>query len=1359
MAYIPCFGQEESIFLRLNNAQNAFQIEQDNLGYIWTTNNSGIYKYNGYDFIFTSYKEIFGNEFLGDREFLLKKDYQNNFWLSSHNGELTKINKNGIKISYKNKITNTKKQLQITAIKPTNKDVWFGANNGSIYKYDYTTQKIDSITSLPNIKNATQKIISIEFINENEIWISTSNGAIFRYSINKNEFKYLKGPFVGLTQNIKLGTDKNGKLWIATESHGLFQYDDKLKTYKQYAQYHKTNLLNYPMFISVFCDTSGIIWAGTDGDGLYKINPETEETTVFKHDEVNNFSISDNTIRSINEDKNGNIWIIDKNGKMNILPKKNSNIHYYNGLKNNTPTKILSILKSSKNGDLWIGTDGKGLNRVLPNKRKLHYDNSKTDNFYFEGKYIQSLLEDVKGNIWIATYQRGLWIYDVKSNTFSQIETKDKSGRNSSDIRFLFKDSKNRIWATSSAAIHVFSANKKPLTSFEYNASGLFGQNSQSICEDEKGNIWIGINNGGLYKFHEDTNNFKSSFFTRYNYYTKIKDDSRNYNIHVLKPDFNGNLWILGASGILLKYNINDSSYEPFDDGFFKDKNFTSIELTNPYNIWLGSTNGLHHFNFTSNKLESFYEIDGLQSNSFRLRSSFRDKQGMLYFGGKYGLNSFLPTRLNKQQTKAKLYINSIEILNKPINVMLPDQIKERIEDLKSLKLESNHTSFSFQFSAIDNVLNSNYNYAYKLNGFDKDWITPKNDRIASYTNIPYGKYTFKVKAGSKKGEWDIESKTIDIYIKPPFLLSPYAYILYVILFSFFIYGLFVWLRLKNKLAKEEWRNKQEKELYALKMNFFAKMSHEIQTPLTLILGPIEDMLERAGVNGNQLLKQRLLIIKNNAKRLSRIATELTTIRNKELGKLRIFASKNNLIDHFKNIALSFKEQARFKNIDFIQQYPEEEINIWYDTDKMEHVIYNLLSNAFKFTPREGTITLKITKVINEDFVEFSIIDSGHGIPKDELDDIFKLFYRSDLGKHTKGFGIGLALTKELISLHKGTIHVISSPESGTTFAVKLSTNDTVFSEDEKIFVDSSKSLKLSLDENIDGLAKEFNLKTKFQSNKTHTLLIVEDNIEMQIFLRDILGKNYTILIAENGKEGVELAKKNIPDLILSDIMMPKMDGIEMCSILQKNRKTSHIPIILLTAKNTTKTKLKGLKSGAIEYLQKPFNFYELLLKINNIIDSKEKLILKYKTQMASAPKESVEKSKDDLFLDQLVNELNSQLDNSDFKLDELAQTLNMSYSVIYRKCQEITGMTLVEFVRSIRMKKGALLIVQQGYNIAEAAFMVGYKDPKYFTKCFKEEFGQTPNKFKSEAKKIGVFELLKKYNLQAVGDTTPLLL
>ncbi|WP_411030141.1 response regulator [Spongiimicrobium sp. 3-5] len=1343
-------GQEKTSFTHLEPSfGGGTQIVNDNFGYIWLSNADGLYKYDGYGFDFVPISTIFGHDLVNTREIVFSKDTFGNFWLATFNGELTQLKTNGSKIHFKNNLLLNQNKRWITAIKAQKDRVWLGNSKGTLFAYNHETQILDSIVTLPSAHNRQGEIRSIDFTAPSKLWVSTDNGQVFGYSINSKKLTKLSDPLIGdLNGIVELVSDKNGRLWVVTESQGIFTYhpdEGKFSRYDKLPGY--LNGGKHPMFISVFCDSSGHIWTGTDGDGLYRIDPNNNRTTIFKHDSENKFSIRNNTITNISQDTKGNLWFVTKKGEVDVFPKNNEDIGYYSGSENHTPTPLLSLLKT-RVGSLWMGTDGDGLTKVRLDGSKTGFGPSKTGKSFFEGRYIQDLLEDSNGNIWIGTYQNGLWIHNPKSGTFIKKKIADSRGRVSLDIRNLFKDSKNRIWVASGAAVHVFSENQEQLASYDYNSHGLSGTLSLAITEDSKNCIWMGVNPSGLYKFIENTANLQNSEFEQHQYYEPNQNNSQNYNIAALVNDHNDGLILLCASGFLIKHDPQKGTYAPLaQQSNLKDIQVRSIIVEDKDNLWISSSNGIHHFNTRNNSLKSYYQIDGLQGNSFLRNSSFKHSDGTLYFGGENGTSFFLPGDLGKNETKGQLYINNIEILNKPAKSMIPEQLTGRVESVKKLNLKASMSSFSFQFSALDNVMNPNYHYAYRLQGFDDDWIVPKKDRIATYTNIASGDYIFEVKAGSKKGEWDLDPKSISIHISPPWWGTTLAYFLYAIFLLALTYGVFLWLRLRSRLRKEAWQNRQEKEIYAMKMNFFAKMSHEIQTPLTLILGPIDDMLQRATSNKNKLLKRRLNLIKNNAQRLSRISNELMTVRNKELGTLKLRVCNNDLIKDLKTIALSFSEQAHFKQIDFKQEYPQEEISIWYDRYKIEHVFYNLLSNAFKFTPREGNILLKVQRLPRKDLIEITITDSGPGIPEAELDDVFKLFYQAEEGKKAVGSGIGLALTKELITLHHGEIEVNCPNGEGACFTVRLSSNEEIFTQEEKMtaatqFIEPTISGK-------EGLSKEPSITS---NKKANTLLVVEDNVEMQIFLRDVLTTTFNVLIAENGQQGIALAQKHNPDLILSDIMMPVMDGIEMSKSLRKNKLTAHIPIILLTARNAEATKLKGLKSGAVEYLKKPFNFNELLMKVTNILATREKMISKYKLDRVSTPDKPSVRSRDDIFMERLAIELNTQLENSDFRLEDLTASMNMSYSVIYRKCQEIAGKTLVEFQRTLKMKKAALLIIERNYGISEAAFMVGYKDSKYFTKCFKEEFGIPPTALKAEMKKIGLSDVIKKYNIHAAS-------
>ena len=1354
ISYNNAIGQEVANFSKLKktfsyNSQLIF----DSLGYVWISHSDGIYKYDGYDFFFTPYEKIFDGRGTNPRDIIFEKDSKGNFWLATYNGEITRITPKGNYSSFRDSLNTDTELNRISAIYSDENSVLFGASDGSIYQFMYSSSKINKITSVPLQGENETFLQSITVTDDGTIWVSTDSGSIFYNSTkgtNKYHWKLLEGPYRDPIGGVaRITSDSNNKIWIASEHKGLFSFNPMNGAFERYSQVDDSDNGNNTLFITIFYDDSGKIWAGTDGNGLYCVDIKTKKLEVFKHERANRFSLSNNTIGEINKDTHGNIWVATKNGNIDVLPYNNKNITLYSGSEDGAPATILSILVS-KDGSLWIGTDGEGLNKVSKDGSNVQFKNEKKNDNYFEGRYINGLVEDSQNNIWIATFLNGLYVLNLDNLKFNKVAVVDNYGNPLANIRFVFKDSKKRIWISSKVGIHIFSENKEQLAMFRYGSHGIFGDSSQSIAETLDGTVWVGVNGGGLFKFIEKNNMLSESTFSQVDCNTAGSESAIGLGATKLLSDQNGNLLFKSAFGSLISLDTGTNICESLSQKKgFGNINVQSLLIDNSKKLWIGGLFGLHEYSIEDDLVKSFYVTDGLQGNLYK-RGAFKTENGKLFFGGMNGVNAFYPENMLQRRTTPNLYINRIELLNKPAEELIPSQIPNGVGNLELLNLKSYQNSFSFQFSAISNVLNTNYYYGYRLKGFDKEWIVPRAERTATYTNVPSGDYTFEVRAGTKPDVWDIAIKQIQIKVAPPLWFSSLAFIVYFLLISLIGLLIYRWSHLRLKLKREEWAYKNEKEIYAVKMDFFAKMSHEIQTPLALILGPIDAMLQKANINKNRLLVQRLNLIKNNAKRLSRISKDLTTIRNKELNQLKIRASKNNIIDDLKTIALSFAEQARFKNIDFIQKFPEKEVILWYDLDKIEHIFYNLLSNAFKFTPREGTIRLKVANDNRKQRLKISVIDTGPGIPKPELKEIFTLFYQSDVGKKIKGSGIGLALTKELIELHHGHIKAKSSRGQGSSFHVYLSLRDDIFTEDEKLFdlqaVDSQEIKEVSFEKQEEHMPFQ-----KANSGaKIHSILIVEDNIEIQIFLKELFNKKYHISLAENGKEALKLVENNIPDLIISDIMMPVMDGIKMSKTLQGNNRTSHIPIVLLTAKNTTKSKLSGLKSGAVAYINKPFNPQELILRVQSLIQSKENVIANSMTNFISNKKSKLPVSKKHIFLKKLVMTLNEQMENTAFKLEHLSDMMGMSYSVILRNCQEITGKTLVEFFRGLKIKRAALLILERGYNISEAGFIVGYKDSKYFSKCFKEEFGTPPLSMKNESQKIGLPALIKKYNLQS---------
>lgn len=1314
---------------------------QDAYGTIWMVQRGDIYTYDGYNYTLIPNHKIFPDaDTYQSIKDIITDDFQN-IWLVSVTGLVTTYDKT--KGVFEN-MTPLLDNKPVSVITSRNKTLWLATTSGKIYAY--ADKKMDSITTIPELNTKSIGIVDIAKGSSDEIFISTGNGNVVRYSLTSKTLEYLAAPFNNYPENLKLVTDNHNRLWIGTETKGLFLYDIQTKKFIQ-DSFFTGNIHNIKneLFLHLYCDSNGFLWAGTDGGGLYKVNLSTGEVLLFTKQTHNEFSLSSNTILHINEDKHKNIWITPNYGNLNILPNAANTIKYHEGSQNRTPSRILSIYKSSDNA-LWAGTDGSGITKITFNA-----DGSTNEKQFFndfstnKGFYIQTIAEDDNGNMWLGTYKNGLWFYNSKKNVFREIPVLNSKNQKGSDVRTIFKDSKGRLWVGSNTCLNVYTDDTELLVSFEYNTNGLKGTIVEAIMETQNGSIWLGSYTGGLFQFVENSNQIKASTFEDH---SVLNDNlERLKSVKSISEGAYNSLWLINDSGELLKYDTKKSIFSSFKKlKTLANRTLAAVINTGDDNLWISSNNGIVNFITKDSITETYYITDGLQDNMFLSRSAFKDYKGALYFGGSKGLNYFYPQDLSKKKSDPILQINSIEVLNQPAEVLLPEQISTGTSNVKSLHLKHNESSFSFRFAALDNVLYPKHFYAYRLKGFDEDWIMSHVDRSATYTNIPAGNYTFEVKAGTRDDVWDIPTKSIAITIEKPFWNKPLAWMLYVGIFLLILYGIRRWYSLKKNLFLEKLNHKNENELHHLKMNFFAKMSHEIQTPLTLILGPIEDMINKADKNGNLLLKQRLNIIAYNTKRLSKIAYELTLVRNKELDKLRLMVTKNNLFKNIDDIAQSFNELARNKNIDFTVNCPKNLIDTWYDKEKIEHIIYNLLSNAFKFTPKEGNILLTVTPINSKKMIKLSVTDSGSGVAKEELNTIFELFYQSTIGKKNKGTGIGLALTKELIDLHKGKIEVESSAINGTTFTITFPINEDAYTDIERITVDDEEEFSSS---SLDNVIAPMDDQDSNVMKKT--ILIVEDTLDLQLFLKELLQNQYNIILAENGNEGYHYAKSNIPDLILSDIMMPELDGIEMCKQLQEDHLTKHIPIILLTAKNSTNSKIEGLKSGAIEYINKPFNTNELLLKIQNILISKEHIISKYRKEVISRPEVSIEKSQDEIFLENLVANINLRLEDSNFKMEELVAPLNMSYSSMYRKCQSLTGHSLVDFVRILRLKKAAILIAKHGYTVSETAFMTGFNDPKYFSKCFKKQFKKNPIVFKNEAQKNGVEDYLNTHQVESL--------
>ncbi len=1300
-------------------------------GTVWVSDIDGIYKYTGYGFDKLDYRDFFGESFTNKRDALLYADSQNNTWVSLYGGKLVKIDGKGVIKTYDRKNA-TNSFTTITDIGLGR--IWFGSQDGSVYSLTENAE-FKPIFSLPLAAGIIQGIHQLIFDGNQTVWIASTSEKIYSYNFKNQKLTELKLPFqVKSFEHFEITLDQQHKLWIATETEGLYIYNIGLDKFKKFDFSKKSADLNKTLFRSIYADSKDRIWAGTDGEGLIQINPQNLDFTVYKKNLRNPYSLSNNTVRHIEEDKSGNIWLVIKGGQLDILPSYNPRIEYYPGLSGEVPSRILSVLKAP-DGNLYIGTDGSGLTRIDSQGNTYNY----LENQAFEATYIQSMVVDELGNLWVGTYLRGLFVLPSGKEKAVKVA---QGLEGVQDVRTVFKDKQGRIWTGSVIGVRLYDSSRNLLASYDFGSNGLEGENIEAIVQDATGSIWL-ASSKGLYRFNEEKNLEQSEFISTA--YLKKAEGFEHKISDIISQG--STLWLKINSGFLVKLDTRSLKYTSLQQlPELQQIEIESIQADDQGNLWLSSASGLHKFDPVNNTIKSLYVSDGLQGNQFIRRASFKDNTGKLYFGGTNGLSALRPQEIISLPTEAALNISEIEILNTEAKRIIPDQISTDYNSISNLNLKAEQSSFSCSFYAVGNVISPDFSYSYRLKGFDTKWIDATGDRKATYTNIPHGKYVLEIRANQGNNPRPAALRQIAISIAPFWWESNLAILAYTLVFLSIIYLYAQWNHVRQKLKQDEWQHLKDREVFAMKMDFFSKMSHEIQTPLTLILAPLNDMLQKAGTKKSKRAR-RLYLIKNNAERLSRIAKDLTTVRNKTLDKLKIYVEPRNLMKDIRMVTSSFEELAITQNIQFSYNLINTEIILCYDKDKMEHVLYNLLSNAFKFTPAGGKVSVQITEHPLE--VTIEVIDSGPGIAKADQKLIFNVFYQAPVGKQAQGLGIGLALCKDLIELHRGNISIKSAPGEGATFTVTLK-KGTAHLEGQEDVIHLDKWHNTLTPEPAKTLMHKplEDNETPPLKAKTYGILVVEDNREMLEFLREILEKHYDVKTAATGREALELLETEHDQIsiIVSDVMMPVMDGLEFSKKIQNHRRFNHIPIILLTAKADETSRLIGLNAGAVSYLTKPFNPSELLIRIKNTLKRNQTIISRYQIKSTTTPGISANENKDAQFMQELAQLLRENINNSDFKLEDLSEKMAMSYSVIFRKCQEITGKSITEYYRSIKVKKAAALIVANNYRISDAAYETGYSDTKYFTKIFKETFKTTPSAFKKKINPEELENFLKKY-------------
>lgn len=1289
-------------------------IFQDSDGYLWFGTYDGLNRYDGYNF------KVFRNR-INDKKSLsfnaiynIEGDSRKNIWVGGANG-ISIYNKSTATFHPAGYLSSNKKKILngiIHQMRSVSENLFLVASQslGLVsFENGLFVGKQIPLTVLGNkigINNYDAIAIQEDKKNKHS-WVYVRNVGICSYSYSS---KTLKAVF-SLSKEVKaMKLASDGNLWLGTDE-GLFLFNTKTGIISDNYFPNKCSVTD------LLVDKKKELWITTDGCGIYKVIGTNKKAIPFNNVNDNQLAKS-NSVWSLYEDKDGNIWFGSLRGGISMLsnsPKYFKNIRY--NAKDPAENFILSFCEDEKK-NLWVGTDGAGLkywNRK--NNSYINYGNK------LSSPFITGIVRDNNNEIWLSTWAGGVNKINPKNNSVTQYSCFNPFTKQiEKNIWFVYKDSKANIWAsaTNEGSLYFFDRTKNSFVLFDKSVINL-----QCLTETSDGKLW-----GGNY-----TNLFSIEKNTR-----KINKVSIGNPIRCIHEDKDKNLWLGTQEGGLLLFDRKKNTFKRLttDDGLPSNTILRLLE-DKEGNLWMSTYNGVCRFDKKRQTFRNFSVNDGLQSNQFSFNAGIELSTGEFLFGGINGFNIFFPEAIKGFNQKNNLLLSDFSVNNQSIEESKVEVTNDDSTKMKEVSLDYDQTALSLEFVAIDYNNADKINYAYFLEGWDEQWNYVGQARKANYSRLPEGKYTFKVKTTNAKGGWNKEVSLISIEVLPPWYRTWWAYTLYLLGIAG---ALFVYLdyeknkeALKYKVKIAELESKKEKEIAEKQSSMFTYISHEFRTPLSLIINPLKKAVQKERVeNGSS--GSDLAIAHRNARRLLSLVDQLLLFRKAENDADSLRLSPINVNKLCNEVYQCFVNQAKDKNIKYNFDIPDNEIEIIGDYEKIEISLFNLMSNAFKYTPIGGEISLKLTETISD--VEMEISDSGEGIDKADIDVIFEKFRQiNSKVSISTGFGIGLFIVKYFVDKHKGKVSCSSEIGKGSIFKLTFLKGSSHF-ENAVITNDIQQRSQLFDELNVDDTEENNSVNTPISETdfrtvmltEKRTILIIDDNDDIRNYLIKLFSENYMVYSAENGEEGLKLTKKHMPDLVISDITMEQMDGLELCRKIKESNDLSHIPVILLTASKNPETHLQGINDGADDYIMKPFDDDILVARVESLLKNRSNLrtyfldsiTLKENTQKVPAEYQFI--------LKKCIDIVEANIHKKDFTIKTFAQEMGMSHRTLYTKIKIISGQTLNAFIRSLRIRRAAMLMLTEDMNIAQASAEVGFEDPKYFRQQFVKLFGMTPSEY-----------------------------
>lgn len=1296
-------------------ANTIWDIEQDEQGYMWFGTKYGLSRFDGYDFKSFQYqKGVAGS--LG-----------NNF--------IRKI------------------------FKYDAKTFWIGTDEG-IYVFNLETEKFSLFKPLEHFF-----INDIIRANNGEIWIATKEKGIFRFSPQSKKlrcFSTSTSPGIASNEVSKILQDDNGEIWIGTYGKGIDVLNPKTNQIRNYSISAKERLSSN-VILDLYKDSSGDIWIGTMAGGLNLWSKRSGKFTIYRKSSGN--SISDNIVRAVYEPKPGFICLGTEKG-LNIFDRKNNRFTVYQN-KNNDPFSInddavYNVFKD-KEGGIWVGTYFGGLN--------YYHEGSSGFEFYYpsgvknslSGNAVSAFLETGPGNMWIGTEDGGLNYFNTADKTFRKFPF--SAGQDSlsyHNIHALYKDKAGNIWiGMYTGGLNVLNPSTgriKRYSSDPSNPTSLSDNSVYSIEEDRQGRIWISTISGlnlyderndrfirikgknldksCIYQVYQDQDDViwiatydnglirmdKNNRLTQYSYSTKPGAISSNKVICML-DDGLGNLWLGTDGGGLNVLNKSTGKFKSYQDAhWIKSAVIYGIVKDNEGKMWFSTNNGVFEFDPERRTQRSFGKWDNLQSQQYNYKAYYKDSSGKLYFGGINGFNAFYPGQVQSKTSTPNVSFTNFQLFNRDLDLNDKNSpLKRSINYTDKVVLNYDQSVLSIEYASLSFIAPNKLLYAFKMDGFDKNWNNVAGQRKATYTNLPAGDYRFQVKVIDDSGADVGQVSSIQIKILPPFYKTFTAYFIYIVVLVIGAFWLrrYVYLKEKrrNEIKLERLKNKNEQDFYKQKIEFFTAMAHEIRTPLSLIIAPLEKLLLRKEKDEEAM--NQLQVMDENSDRLLTLVNQLLDFRRIESDIFEIHPEGIDLIYLVNNIRDRFSPIAVKRGLEFSVESHFKKLEVNADPEALMKILSNLLINAFKFARKR--LAIKINEIHTagngEQMISISVEDDGIGIPKAQLDSIFKKFFKVSTAEHhytnLGGTGIGLALAKSLSEKHGGKLEVSSEEGIKTVFTVLI-----------------------PFMQHVSANIEEPDMADEEREGK-QTVLVVEDDPSLLDFLsKSFAIEGYHTLRAKHGKEAIKQLDKYQVDLVISDVMMPVMDGIELCKIIKNDIEYSHLPVVLLTAKTNTDAEIQGLESGADAYISKPFKWKQLSLVVKNLLELQSNL----KQRFAQSPLEGADifsgGNRDKKFLEKITQIIEARISDPQLSVEDLGREVGLSRSSLYKKIKAKTGHVPNEFVRLIRLKTAAKLLVEQEYTIAEIGYKVGFNSHSYFSKCFSTQFELTPTEFAEKYRK-----------------------